>query len=66
MSAPPAQADEWDEIDRQAKRRASEKGRDGVSSSFARFRVDPITSSYAFHSRARKRAHEMPRGGESS
>jgi hypothetical protein len=55
-------------IDRhQAKRRAS-KGKDvnGVSRSFARFRVDstPYRSSICFP-RA-QRALEMPKGGESS
>jgi Flp pilus assembly pilin Flp len=59
--------DESDEIDRQAKRRASErKDATGVSRKFARIRVDstpPISSITGLHGASC--ASELPKGGES-
>jgi len=55
------------EIDRhQAKRRASKKGRNGVSRGFARFRVDATPYLRVIGFPRAQRALEMPKGGESS
>jgi len=65
MCAPDARNDDWDEIDRQAKRRAEErKDVSGVSRMLARIRVDSTASSTQQFI-ARPARSECPKGGES-